>query len=267
MARYPKARWLPVTGLSNDPVIIPVGVILHIDGGNASSLYEYFNGPSGGIESTLFVNKQGNWEQFRDTTNEADANADGNSWIGSDGKRYGFNSVETQGTCNDSGWNDIQLKELAEFLAWHHEVHGTKLVLATGSHGHGVGYHKQFPGWNPNGHECPCDSRVAQIPELLRRANDIVNSAGLEIIPEDVNMRIVRHVGDNKVFLVIPGHSVTWVTNPATAQGLCVITGQDYNNLPVVNAATLTSVPVFDQNALVNAIAAKLAPPAPPPSV
>lgn len=177
MALYPKAKWLPVVGLQNDPVIIPIGVILHVDGGNAGSLYNYFNGPSGGIESTLFVNKKRVWEQFRDTTREADAQAAGNSWVAGDGKRYGFNSIETQGIASEP-WTPEQMEELAEFLAWHHKTHGTPLRVCRNPKDSGVGYHRLFPGWNPDNHECPGDKRVAQVPELLKMAQAIVDGIG-----------------------------------------------------------------------------------------
>jgi hypothetical protein len=174
MAVYPVAAWLPVTGLDKDPVIIPVGVILHVDGGNASSLYEYFNGPSGGVESNLFVNKKGHWEQYRDTTRQADAQAAGNGWW-ANGKFYGYNSVESQGKCDGTGWNDIQFEELATFLAWHHKTHGTPLRQCRNAKDKGIGYHAQFESWNPNNHACPCPERIKQIPALIARAQQIVD--------------------------------------------------------------------------------------------
>jgi len=174
MARYPKAKWLPVSGSANDPTIRPIGVILHVDGGNSSSLYRYFNGPSGGIESTLFVNKKGAWEQYRDTTQEADAQAAGNSWVASNGIRYGYTSVETQGVGGSDPWNAIQLAELAEFLVWHHKIHGTPLELCIGPKDSGIGYHALFSAWNPNNHECPGTARIKQVPGLIRLARELL---------------------------------------------------------------------------------------------
>lgn len=93
---YPPAVRRQVTLTSADPRIRPVGVILHVAATNAESLHDWFNGPSGGIESHLYLRKDGTWEQYRDFEHEADANFKGNSWI-SGSHRNGFISVETQG--------------------------------------------------------------------------------------------------------------------------------------------------------------------------
>lgn len=199
MARYPVAAWLPVTGIENDPVIIPVGVILHVDGGNASSLYHYFNGPSGGIESNLFVNKKGHWEQYRDTTRQADAQAAGNGWWAG-GKFYGYNSVETQGRCDGTGWNAFQFEELATFLAWHHKTHGTPLRQCRNAKDSGIGYHAQFEAWNPNNHACPCPERIKQIPALIARAQQIVDEL------DEIKMGFYTPSGDSK-----PGDGIVYV--------------------------------------------------------
>jgi hypothetical protein len=173
MARYPKAKWLPVSGLERDPVIEPIGVILHVDGGNSSSLFNYFNGPSQGVESNFFLNKIGIWEQYRDSTREADAQAAGNSWTAG-AKRYGYISVETQGYATGA-WNNIQIKELAYFLVWAHITHDIPLVLCNTAKSPGIGYHRQFDAWNPNNHVCPGNDRVAQIPDLINLAKALVN--------------------------------------------------------------------------------------------
>ena len=171
--RYPKAAWRPVIGLSNDPAITPVGVILHVDGGNSSSLFRYFNGLSGGVESHLFLTDKGTWEQYRDTEREADANYRGNSWVGFDGKRYGFISVETRGLA-DGTWNDTMLEELKAFLLWAHTTHGIPLRVAPGYHEAGVGYHVMFGAgpdtnsWsNATGKVCPGPNRIRQFREIL----------------------------------------------------------------------------------------------------
>jgi peptidoglycan hydrolase-like protein with peptidoglycan-binding domain len=173
MARYPKAAWRPVIGLAKDPAITPIGVILHVDGGNSSSLYRYFNGLSGGIESHLFLTDAPKWEQYRDTTREADANYRGNSWVGSDGKRYGFISVETRGLANGE-WSPAMLDEIKAFLLWAHQTHGIPLRVAPGYHSAGVGYHVMFGAgaglnaWsNAAGKVCPGPNRIRQFREIL----------------------------------------------------------------------------------------------------
>ena len=167
MALYPKATWRPVVGVDKDPPIVAVGVILHVRGGTGDSLFGYFNGPSGGIESHFYLNNKLDWEQYRDTDREADANYKGNSWV-VDGIRYGFLSVETEGGANGA-WSDGVIAELQEFLMWASTEHKFPLRKATGFHGTGVGYHVQFgaglglDAWsNAAGKVCPGPERIAQ---------------------------------------------------------------------------------------------------------
>lgn len=173
MARYPHAKYREVRGLSKDPAIIPVGVILHVSATMAPSLFGYFDGPSGGIESHLHVplSEHDFTEQYRDTTREADANYRGNSWV-KDGKRYGYLSVEAQGLASGT-WSDHQVAEIVAFSRWAHAVHPTvPLKRATGVYSGGIGYHVQFgtgPGtWsNAVGKVCPGKARIEQYHDLI----------------------------------------------------------------------------------------------------
>lgn len=174
MARYPRALWRPVSGLDKDPPIQPVGVIFHSSASQALSLYDWFNGPSGGIESHLHIPKTSRApiEQYRDTTREADANYRGNSWR--DGKvRKGFLSVETQGEAHEP-WTDYQLAEMEAFARWAADVHGFPLELAPSVQSHGLGYHVMFGtgagtmSWsNAAGKTCPGAKRIEQFKTIL----------------------------------------------------------------------------------------------------
>lgn len=168
MALYPGARHRLIPAGSSDPPIIPIGVILHVDAGNSGSLYTYFNGPSGGIESHFFIRKDGGVEQYRDTSREADANYKANSFL-RDGKRYGFISVETQGY--EAGeWTDAQIREIKELLLWVHKTHGMPLRRCPAWDQAGVGYHVMFgaPGpWTPVSKSCPGPDRVRQFNNVL----------------------------------------------------------------------------------------------------
>lgn len=170
MARYPHARWRPVRGLAADPAIKPVGVVLHVDGMDAKTLHGWFDGPSGGIESHLFIAKDGTVEQYRDTEREADANYRGNSWWDGD-DRLGFLSVETQGTA-DGEWTAAQVREIKRFLTWASKTHGVPLRVAPGYRSPGVGYHVMFGAgeglnaWsNKRGKVCPGPDRIRQFRE------------------------------------------------------------------------------------------------------
>lgn len=175
MAIYPGAKYRPVVGLEKDPPIIPVGVILHVAASNADSLYGYFNGPSGGIESHFQIplTNKAPVEQYRDTGREADANYKGNSWIGADGRRYGFLSVETAGL-GDGEWNAHQLTEIIALIRWASKTHGFPLRKAPGYRSPGLGYHIMFGSgegtnsWsNARGKVCPGPKRIRQFEEII----------------------------------------------------------------------------------------------------
>lgn len=168
MALYPGARQRPITPGTNDPPIIVIGAILHVDAGNSKSLYGYFNGPSGGIESHFHVPKEGQPEQYRDTGREADANLKANSFV-KNGKRYGYISIETQGF-GAGEWNPHQLDEIKKLLTWLSQTHGFPLQRCPAHMSPGVGYHVMFgaPGpWTPVSKDCPGRDRVKQFNNIL----------------------------------------------------------------------------------------------------
>lgn len=168
MAWYPEAVKKLIAPGPNDPPIYPVGAILHVDSGNANSLFDYFNGPSDGIESHFFVKKTGVIEQYRDTAFEADANLKANSFI-LNGKRVGFVSIETQGF--DKGeWTAEQLASIKALLRWLSETHDFPLVKCKTPTSPGVGYHTMFgaPGpWTPAAKTCPGADRIRQFDSIL----------------------------------------------------------------------------------------------------
>lgn len=171
MTVYPNAIRRLIPAGENDPEIIPVGVVLHVDAGNAFSLFNWFNGPSGGIESHGHIRKDGVLEQYRIFEREADAQSAGNSWIGEDGRRYGFISLETQGTMLGY-WTRAQKQTIKEFLRWSAAKYEFPLAqvhypqppsLAVG----GVGYHSLFKIWNPLSKSCPGPKRIAWFNQKL----------------------------------------------------------------------------------------------------
>lgn len=168
MAIYPGARARLIPPGANDPRIIPIGLILHVDSGNSGSLYNYFNGPSGGIESHFFIRKDGGVEQYRDTGWEADANYKGNSFD-INGKTHGFISCETQGY--DTGeWTPQQLDQIRKLILWMHQVHGMPIQRCSAWNAPGVGYHTMWgaPGpWTPVAKNCPGPDRIKQFNEVL----------------------------------------------------------------------------------------------------
>jgi hypothetical protein len=168
MAWYPLADKQVIAPGPNDPPIQPVGAILHVDAGNASSLFSLFNGPSNGIESHFFIPKVGPIQQYRDTAYEADANLKANSFI-HNGVRCGFVSIETQGL--EAGeWTTYQLAQIKTLLKWLSETHNFPLSVCKGPFDPGVGYHTMFgaPGpWTPVAKTCPGPDRIRQFNAVL----------------------------------------------------------------------------------------------------
>lgn len=168
MALYPGAVKELIPPGSNDPAIIPIGVILHVDAGNVGDLHDYFDGPSGGIESHFHIPKTGSPYQYRDTSREADANYHGNSFE-KNGKTYGFISVETQGLAAGE-WNDHQIAEIKKLLLWANKTHGIPLRRCPAWNEAGIGWHVMWgaPGpWTPRAKVCPGPDRVKQFDNVL----------------------------------------------------------------------------------------------------
>lgn len=152
----------------NDPAIKVVGAILHVDAGNAVTLYDYFNGPSAGIESHFHIRKDGIVEQYRDTGREADANFKANSFV-EDGVRRGYVSIETQGL-EKGEWTPQQLRSIKDLLAWLAETHGFPLRKCRDPRDPGVGFHTLFgapSAWTPVSKSCPGPDRKRQFEDVL----------------------------------------------------------------------------------------------------
>lgn len=171
---YPGATKRRIRAGANDPQIIPVGVVLHVACSRKRSIFDYFNGPSKGIESHLYLRKDGTFEQYRSFGREADAQFKGNSWIGADDRRYGFISIESQGM-GPGTWSEAQLRAIQEFVLWASQEYGFPLRVVTTenpadvTHG-GVGYHTMFSDWsNVAGKTCPGARRKKQFDYVIRR--------------------------------------------------------------------------------------------------
>lgn len=163
MARYSGAVQRLIHPGNNDPSIIVIGAILHVDAMNAKSLFNFFNGPSNGIESHFHIPVAGKPEQYRDTGYEADANFKANSFY-KNGKRYGYVSIETQGF-GSGKWNAHQLEEIKDLLLWLSRTHKFPLRVCRTPTDPGVGFHTLFgaPGpWTPVAKECPGKDRIKQ---------------------------------------------------------------------------------------------------------
>lgn len=147
---------------ANDPRIRPRIGILHVDAMNSHSLFDYFNGPSNGVESHGHVQLDGTLEQYRDTDWQADANHKANDFA---------LSLETQGF-GGGEWTDAQLATIKRFILWCHEEHGIPLRVVDSwddARG-GWGYHTLFGApspWTPVAKSCPGPRRKTQFHNII----------------------------------------------------------------------------------------------------
>ena len=145
-----------------DPLIDPDLAVLHVDAGNASSLYEWWK-KNGVNECHFFVQRGGGLEQYIDTRYQADAQ------VGGAAKAI---SIETQGY-GSGEWTPQQLATIKRLLLWIHDAHPkVPLSRPTGPHGAGVGYHSMWPSsrdgtWARDGRTCPGPDRIRQYDTVL----------------------------------------------------------------------------------------------------
>lgn len=164
MALYPKATQRLIAPGSNDPRITPNVAVLHVDAGNASTLYGWFTNPdAGGVESHFHITKAGVVEQYRDTNYQCDAQRGG----ATDGV-----SIETQGY-GSGEWTTAQLEAIKALLLWLVRVHpAMRLRVPRTPTDAGVGYHSLFPSdvpdtWARDGRTCPGPDRIRQYRTIL----------------------------------------------------------------------------------------------------
>jgi len=147
----------------NDPPIVPCGVVLHVAVSESDSLHDFFNGPSGGVESHFYVRRSGVIEQYRSVWFQADAQLDGNTFT-LDGKSVGFVSVETQGM-GAGEWTDEQLASIKAIILWVRSQSDFPLAPCPAWNKPGVGYHTMWGSpshWTPSLKSCPGPDRIKQ---------------------------------------------------------------------------------------------------------
>lgn len=149
---------------SSDPRITARMGILHVAATNATSLYSFFNGPSGGIESHAYILKNGHSEQYRDTAFQADANLKANDFA---------LSFETQGLAEEI-WTNEQIAEIQRVMLWaaKPDTHSIPLCVPTtwNDPRGGWGYHTLFGApspWTPVAKSCPGPRRIEQFHDVL----------------------------------------------------------------------------------------------------
>ena len=131
MARYPGARWEPITGHTNGPMRSYLGVVLHVNDAQSYDLHDFFNNPANEVSSHFQVAKDGTVWQYIDTKNT--------SWCQKDGN-WDYLSVESQGLAGELA-TAAQITAIGGILAWCKATHGIPLQLAEIPGQRGFGWH------------------------------------------------------------------------------------------------------------------------------
>ena len=158
MALYPKALLKLIPPGPQDPRITARLAILHVAVSESDSLYDYFNGRSGGVESHFYIRYDGTVEQYRDTAYEADANMSANPFA---------ISIETEGE-GPGEWTDAQLASIKSLLEWIVANHDVTFEVPATWDGRGIGYHILFMDeWAGGPRSCPGPDRIKQFNAVL----------------------------------------------------------------------------------------------------
>jgi len=164
MARMPGAEWHPVRNFTKGGQDEVRGVVVHIMAGTLEGSQAWFDNPTAQASSHFGTGKGGILRQWVDTDDRAWAQSAGNrTWL----------SVENEGVGGDV-LTSAQLDRNAQVLAWAHKKYDVPLRLATGPADAGLGWHG-MGGSEWGGHtSCPGTRIVAQLPEIVARAERLV---------------------------------------------------------------------------------------------
>lgn len=192
MARMPGAKWLGEHS-PRRPMRAYDRVIIHTIVGYAPVYTPHFS-----------TDAEGNIYQARDTVYQSGVSGEGNpTSIGIENEDHGPAYGKWSGS-NVPPFTPKQLEAIAKICAWAHKEHGVPLVACPDSRpgSKGIAYHRQgidgnfkaaglkYGGrvsggevWSSAyGKVCPGDARIAQIPQIIKRAREI---AGLEKAQEE----------------------------------------------------------------------------------
>jgi len=251
VAWYPAAIKKNIAPGKNDPKIRVRGIINHIRAGLGDSLFDVFQS-RGGIESHFYIRNSGIVEQYRDTDYEADAQTDGNSFI-IDGVRWGHISIEHEGKDGDL-LTPQQLEADKKLFLWIHSTHGVPLQRLPDWNGRGVGWHCQYPEFNPLRKTCPTRKRIDQIITVLEPWYLVALKPSTAVVASTVSAKNLE--SDMRVIVIssdkapqrqffLAGDRATYVRTPAISAELRKVTGQ--TEIPGLSETTMrTFYPATD---------------------
>lgn len=167
MAKYSKAKQVPLRNFTKDGQEQVLGLVVHIMEGTLEGSQSWFNNPASQASSHFGTGKDGEIRQWVDTKDRA--------WAQGSGNRT-YLSVENEGHTPDK-LTKAQIETIAQLFVWVHKTHGVPLQLAKKVGDKGLGYHA-MGGAAWGGHPCPGPAIIAQLPAIVLRAKEI---AGVKV--------------------------------------------------------------------------------------
>lgn len=179
-----------------------LGLIVHVQAGNGE-LTGWYNNPGSDASSAWQVMKTGNVFQFGDPDVDK-------FWTQAAGNPD-YGAAEGEGFPNEP-MTDAQLDGFAEIYAKGHVEEGWPFQLAEKPGDRGLGWHGMGGAAWGGHYNCPGDIRKAQRPEILRRAQLIVNQG-----KDEVEMATIAELGkllDGKISAIAVKVWRTEIYNP-----------------------------------------------------
>jgi N-acetylmuramoyl-L-alanine amidase-like protein len=212
MAVMPGVEFRPVVGEGAPRMTRFDVVCLHTIVGNPPAPAAHFS-----------TRGDGHIFQSRDTRFQSEANKDGNHRviaIENDDVGPEFGEWDTHNARAVPPFTPQQIEAIASICAWAHQTHDIPLVACPDSKpgSRGIGYHRlgipgnfetfAFGGIVPDGEvwtkfrgkACPGDARIAQLPQIIKRARVI---AGLDEPELEDDMQLIKGDRSDAVFVVV----------------------------------------------------------------
>jgi hypothetical protein len=189
MAIMPGIQWRPLPKPSTTKMSAHDVVVIHTMVGSLEGTDGYFRRLTNGVNSHFGTGGDGTIRQWVDTAVRSGANGDGNyRCISIENADMGpqFPAWNTNDGAAVPPFTPQQIEANARICAWAHQAHGIPLELIPDSKPgrRGIGFHRLgVPGYAVPGGElwssargkvCPANRRIAQIPQIIARAKQIV---------------------------------------------------------------------------------------------
>lgn len=167
MARCPFAEWWGdgITNKTKGQMRGHMGLVVHCDGvDNTIADNNWFHNPKAQVSAHFGCRNDGTLVQWVDTDDTAWAEMAGNHyWVSCE--------FESKG----EPLTQAQIESGAKLFAWLHHQHSFALQLTSDPSREGLGHHS-MGGEDWGGHEyCPGNRIIEQKPDVLHRAQDILN--------------------------------------------------------------------------------------------